>query len=123
MSTFRFKIDNPIDKRKEIANKILSAYTDRVPIIVEPNPRTGKPCINKQKFLAPAEISLSKFLNEIRKHITEVSPNSAIYLLTERNIVPCQSESLSRLFQQYADEDGFLYLHCCEENTFGSINI
>lgn len=119
MRTFKFKQEHPLEKRKELSNKIYSSYPDRTPIIVECDPRTGKPTINKCKFLVPSEITLSKFLVEIRKHIPNVSPNDALYLLNENGSAPRTTEIVSLIAERYKDEDGFLYLYCCEENVFG----
>lgn len=51
-------------------SQIREQYADRVPVIVERNPTSRNlPDIDKKKFLAPADITVAKFISEIRKHI------------------------------------------------------
>jgi GABA(A) receptor-associated protein len=112
-----FKDTHPFEKRKEISDKFRNDYPDRVPIIVEPAPNCRLPPLNKKKFLVPEEISVGKFVVEIRKHI-KLDASQAIFLFVD-NTIPTISHSIRHLDQKYKDPDGFLYLVYSGENTFG----
>ena len=47
-----------------------------------------------------------------------VSPEKAIFIFVN-NVIPPSSSLLSQVYQEHADEDGFLYVTYSSENTFG----
>jgi len=106
-----------LKKRKEVAERILAKYPDRIPVIVEKSPRSDAPDIDKKKFLVPSDITVGKFVYEIRKHM-QLSPEKAIFLFVN-NVLPPTAELMSRIYKDYKDEDGFLYITYSGENTFG----
>ncbi|KAN0040265.1 hypothetical protein ACTA71_012155 [Dictyostelium dimigraforme] len=115
-----FKNDHPLDKRREVAERIRSKYLDRIPVIVEKAPRSDAPDIDKKKYLVPADITVGKFVYEIRKHMTKVSAEKAIYLFVN-NTIPPTAALISQIYERYKDEDGFLYITYSGENTFGDL--
>jgi GABA(A) receptor-associated protein len=56
------------ESRVEVSGKMREQYPDRIPVIVERDPKARIADI-KKKFLAPADITMAKFISEIRKHI------------------------------------------------------
>ena len=44
-----FKEEHPPEKRKEVADRILDKYPDRIPVIVEKAPKSDAPDIDKKK--------------------------------------------------------------------------
>jgi len=113
-----FKQEHPLEKRKEVADRILQKYPDRIPVIVEKAPKSHAPDIDKKKYLVPADITVGKFVYEIRKHM-KLSPEKQIFLFVN-NVLPPTAALMSQVYQRYKDEDGFLYIMYSEENTFGS---
>jgi len=85
---------------------------------VERAPKSDVPDIERKKFLAPADISVQKFIAEIRKHI-KISPEKAIFIFVGNNIMPQPAAVMNNLYDQFKDEDGFLYVLYSGENTFG----
>jgi GABA(A) receptor-associated protein len=118
MSKSQFKAEHSLEKRKEVADKIRAKYPDRIPVIVEKAPKSDAPDIDKKKFLVPQDITVSKFVYEIRKHMSKLNPEKAIFLFVN-DILPPSSELMSRIYEKYKDEDGFLYITYSGENTFG----
>ncbi|GAM27810.1 hypothetical protein SAMD00019534_109860 [Acytostelium subglobosum LB1] len=114
-----FKHDHPFEKRKEVAERIRSKYQDRIPVIVEKAPRSDAPDIDKKKYLVPADITVGKFVYEIRKHMPKINAEKAIYLFVN-NTLPPTAALISQIYDRYKDEDGFLYITYSGENTFGS---
>jgi len=118
-TTLTFKQETPFDKRCHLSQKILQSYHDRVPVIVEKSPNSDIPDIQRKKFLAPAEINISKFQMEIRKHIA-IPPEKTIFLYVGNNVLPQQSATMAQIYNQYRDEDGFLYVVYSGESVFGA---
>lgn len=132
MSKFKQEISQ--DKRKLISTKILKKYPDRIPIIVEPC-REIDPKIKRRKFLVPSDVTMGFLIFEIRKYMDSLNSDSGItfyvhnrtvsrytnfFRSTELDIslVPI-SRIVSVIYNEYKDEDGFLYLVYAKENIFG----
>ena len=117
-----FKSETSFEKRQELCNRIKSQYRDRVPIIVETAPSNNKLTLKRKKFLAPRDISVGAFLGEIRKQAS-VNPEEAIFIFCGGNggvLVPT-SNNIAQVYEDYQDEDGFLYMTAALENTFGAL--
>lgn len=112
-----FKTEHDFEKRKEVAEKIRAKYPDRIPVIVEKAPRSDAPDIDKQKYLVPADITVGKFVYEIRKHM-RLNPEQAIFLFVNDTLPPTQA-LMSHIYEKNKDTDGFLYVTYSSENTFG----
>lgn len=110
---------HPVEARLNVALRLRNKYPDRVPIIVRTNPNGKQIQLTTFKFLTPRDITLARFLYELRKHVKSLSPHAAIYLLLEDGTLPPVSTLLSTLDEKHKNADGFLYFICCEENTFG----
>jgi len=114
----RFKFDSEFsfEQRKAEADRIRQKYSDRVPIIVEPE----KKCqieIDKKKYLVPNDLTIGQFLYVIRKRL-KLPAEKSLFLFVKSH-VPASSTLLSILYEQYADSDGFLKVTYNEENVFG----
>ena len=112
-----FKKAHSQEERKNVSERIRAKYPDRVPVIINKSPDSTLPICEKVKFIVPADITLGKFMYEIRKHI-ELAPECAIFLFIN-NILPPVTAEMSDIYSKYADEDGFLYIVYTGENTFG----
>jgi len=116
----KFKEEHDFDKRFSESKRILSTYPDRVPIIVEKsNNKNSKalPDIDKKKFLCPGDITVGQFQFVIRKRL-KLEAEQALFILI-RDKLPPSSALLSSVYQDYKDEDGFLYVVYATENVFG----
>jgi len=75
------------------------------------------PKINKNKFLASKELTMSQFLFTIRRRI-ELKPSESLFVLVNGQLVNGITP-LSKVHEDHKDEDGFLYMVYTSENTFG----
>lgn len=116
--TESFKDKHPFEKRLTEARNIRSKYPERVPVIVEKSISSDIVTIDKNKFLAPCDLTLGQFMFIIRRRM-RLPPEQAIFVFI-RNNIPMQSTLLSALYDEFADKDGFLYMTYAGENTFGS---
>jgi len=113
-----FKQDHPLEKRREVADRIKAKYTDLVPVIVEKAHNTDAPDIDKKKYLVPRDITVGKFVFEVRRHMS-LKADKAIFLFVD-NVVPPTGALISTIYDKHKDEDGFLYVTYSGESTFGS---
>lgn len=114
----RFKFDSEFtfDQRKSEADRILSKYPDRVPIIVEPSDGCAI-AIDKKKYLVPRDLSMGQFLFVIRKRL-KLPAEKALFMFVGSQI-PSSSSMLSTLHAQHVSPDGFLKITFSEESVFG----
>ena len=110
----KFTEEYRINECKRIINK----YPERIPIIVCKDKTCKLVDIDKQKFLVPRDMNLGQFIYIIRKRI-DLTSEKAIFLFTEKNTIPPTSSLISEIYDQYKNEDNFLYLIYAGENTFG----
>lgn len=116
-SYFKSFIRQPLEKRKETANKILRQYPDRVPVLIDRAVGSQIPLVDKHKYLVPSDITVGKFIFEVRKEIG-VSPGQALFFFVN-NILPPTNQLIGTLYNHYKNNDGFLYIVYSGESTFG----
>lgn len=107
-----------IKERKLKSNILLKKYPNRVPVIVKKS--TIKCNLNelkKKKYLIPNSMTLGELIVIIRKNI-ELSSSTALYIFVNNTMIP-SSDILAKIYHEYKNEDGFLYLYYTGENTFG----
>ena len=114
---FNFKEKFTLEERLEESTRILSKYSDRVPIIVEAKPNSNLQDLDKHKYLVPKEMTVGQFLYVIRKRL-KLKPEQAIFVFVD-NKMPATSELISTLYERSKNEDGFMYVLYSGENTFG----
>ncbi|XP_060589708.1 gamma-aminobutyric acid receptor-associated protein-like 2 [Ruditapes philippinarum] len=114
---FKFKEEHTFDQRKAESTKIRDKYPERIPVIVERDPKSQIQDIDKRKFLVPNDISVAQFMWIIRKRI-QLPSEKAIFLFVEK-VLPQSSASMGQVYEEHKDEDGFLYIAYSGENTFG----
>lgn len=67
------------------------------------------PVINKM-ILVPQDLQVFDFTLEIRKHIQLVSEKAIVLALGESGLPPPARANMGTIYQQYKDQDGFLYV-------------
>lgn len=108
----KFDFSTRINKSYKIMNK----YPTKIPIIFESND-ISIPRLKRKKYLVERDFTLGNLMYIIRKHL-ELSPDIAIYLLIGTKLYPA-SELLGFIYDNNADNDGFLYINYSGESTFG----
>nr|APU52176.1 ATG8-2 [Dugesia japonica] len=117
---FKFQIEHSFNKRLEDSQKIKAKYPQRIPIIVEKHPSSRLVEIDKHKFLVPADITVAQFMWILRKRI-DLSSDKALFLFVGKS-VPQASMTMGQLYEDFRDEDGFLYAAYSGENSFGNFS-
>ena len=120
MDAFR---QTPFAERREMAAKIRECHPGRVAVICGRGPtfaeshHGGVP--PKVKYLVPEGMTLGVFQCLIRRQFY-MGPSDALFFFCQGRLAATVA-TMARLFEEGRDEDGFLYLTCCGENTFGSL--
>jgi GABA(A) receptor-associated protein len=113
-----FKQKFSFSERTNESYRITNKYTNKIPIICEKNKYTHDlPEIKKTKYLATYDLTIGHFLYIIRQNIN-ISPEKALFVFIN-NIIPPTSANMITLYENYKDDDGFLYFNYSTENTFG----
>lgn len=110
-------MNKTFQERLEESYKIKNKYPDRVPVICEKNPGSGLDMLDKRKYLVPNDLTATQFLFIIRKRL-QLASEKGIFLFVN-NIIAPSTHTMIELYNQYKDEDGFLYMNYTEENVFG----
>ena len=118
---YRFKTENKdVNKRKQMSEKIIKQYPDKIPIICEKDPRSKMKKMDKSKFLVPRDFVVSQFNLIIRTKI-ELNQEESLFLLVDGKISLVGESRWGDIYEKYANkEDGFLYIVYAEELFKGS---
>eukprot|EP00930_Biecheleria_cincta_P084951 TRINITY_DN74374_c0_g1_i1.p1 TRINITY_DN74374_c0_g1~~TRINITY_DN74374_c0_g1_i1.p1 ORF type:complete len:126 (-),score=31.19 TRINITY_DN74374_c0_g1_i1:102-479(-) len=114
------------EKRSAEAQRILTKYPDRIPVICEKAGRSDLPEIEKKKFLVPGTMLCGEFKYIIHKHIQQavsgkgLAADQAIYLFVNKSNTSVKTGALmSEVYESHKADDGFLYITYSAENTLG----
>ena len=115
----QFQQNHSFQKRADEARRIIDKYPDRIPVIVEKDPRCKDiPDIDRKKYLVPDDLSMANFMYVIRKRI-KLSPEKSLYLFVDgTNMVPT-GQLVKTVYEEYSSPDNFLYIIYAGESTFG----
>ena len=115
----KFKTNFSFERREQESSKILTKYPNKIPVIVQRSERCKSiEDISKNKFLVPGDLTLAQFVYVIKKRIN-VGPEQAIYIFLNDKTLATPTYTLSQLYNEFRDNDGFLYLDYAGENAFG----
>jgi GABA(A) receptor-associated protein len=123
-NTSVFKESHSFEKRSTESLRIRSKYPDRIPVICDFKDEVLALIDNatpKVKYLVPNELTIGQFVYVIRKRLGIDSINSAqaLFLFVNDSILPPTSATVSSVYAQHKDLDGFLYITVATEKTFG----
>lgn len=116
-SKFKFKNEHKFDERVGESTRVLTKYPDRVPIICQKSNVKGTPDIDKNKFLAPKDLSIAQFMYAIKQRMN-VNSSESIFLFNNGQILS-GSTIIGDIYATNKDPDGFIYLEYSKENVFG----
>ena len=115
----RFKTKHHFLKRTSEATRILGKFPDRIPIIVEKDPRCKDiPDIDRKKYLVPSDLTMANFMYVIRRRI-KLIPEKSLYLFVDETNMVASSQLISSVYADFASPDKFLYILYAGESTFG----
>jgi GABA(A) receptor-associated protein len=116
---FEFDKNTPLEKRKEEVAKQLKNHPGKIPVIVQKSKvsKLTLPDTFKFKFLVTPDQTFGSFMFEMRKRL-RLTEEQSLFIFANGTIPP-SGNIMNDIHEKYKDEDGFLKLLFCEENTFG----
>lgn len=119
MSVYISQFKNyPLSQRQKETKNMMTNHPHRCPIFIA-KLDTDKilPHVEKNKYLVPYDFTMAQFSYTIRKK-TKLPPEVAMFLFINDIVVTTHS-MIGTLYEDYKNEDGFLYITYAGENTFG----
>lgn len=110
-----FKKKYSLEERKNKYNEIRKKYPDKYPIICYTSPEL--PNLKNSKFLVGSDLVYTNFLFSVRKNM-DIKPEESIYMFINNKLMS-SNKMMADIYENNHDEDGFLYVYICSENTFG----
>ena len=115
---FLFKKKKTLRERVVESVNIRNKYPGKIPVICE-RQGTNIPPTDRSKYLVPNDLTMGQFLYVIRKRLS-LDPSLGLFLFIGNDGTLMNGAKLiSECYNEYKDEDGFLYLKYSGENTFG----
>jgi len=102
------------------ANRILNKFPDRIPIIVEKDPNSDIEEIDKNKYLVPANIQWSTFVQVIRKRL-QLNSEKGLFIFVGNIMLNSAEMTVGQIYQEHRDKSGFLKILYSGENVFGTM--
>jgi len=113
--TKEFKERVPLEARKQQSMNILTKYPTSIPIFIDSS--SMHKAIDKPKFVIPDGFTMGQLMISIRTRM-KMNQSTALFVFIDNQLVPVTTV-ISSLYESHKDEDGFMYICCSEENTFG----
>lgn len=114
-----FKQTHTFSYRSEEVERVRAKYPNRIPVICESDPKGGSNIhLRNVKYLVPDSLTVGQFIYVLRNQLT-LRSEEAIFLMIN-NTLPPTAASMSQIYEQHRDPDGFLYGVVCKESTFGT---
>lgn len=115
----KFLDSTSVEYRQNMVRQISQERPNVVPIIlVRANGVDFD--LPKFKFLISSSNIFSTFVIDVRKQITNLNPSDTLFFFIN-GVMPVYHATMGQLYDKYANEDGFMYVMCVKENTFGQI--
>ena len=116
-STMRnqFKEKYTLEERMKQSSTILNKYKDSIPVYIDFT--NMNKTVEKSKFVIPNGFTVGQLLTAIRMKMN-LNAACALFIFINNRLVSVTTV-VSTIYESNKDEDGFLYVCCSEENTFG----
>ena len=115
-----FKTKSKLDKekRKEQSQKLLINYPDQVPVILEKDPSSKIQELKKINFLLEKKSTVNQFIQFIRRK-TNLKEGEALFLQAKGKYGISGEKNFGDIYNEYKDDDGFLYIMYATELIYG----
>lgn len=114
-ATKEFKERLSLEERKNQSKNILTKYPTSVPVFIDSS--SMHKLIDKPKFVIPNGFTMGQLMMSIRARM-KMNASTALFVFIDNQLIPVTTV-ISSIYESHKDNDGYLYVCCSEENTFG----
>ncbi len=114
-ATKEFKERLSLEERKNQSKNILTKYPTSVPVFIDSS--SMHKLIDKPKFVIPDGFTMGQLMMSIRARM-KMNAATALFVFIDNQLIPVTTV-ISSIYESHKDEDGYMYVCCSEENTFG----
>jgi GABA(A) receptor-associated protein len=114
-ATKEFKERLSLEERKNQSKNILTKYPTSVPVFIDSS--SMHKLIDKPKFVIPHGFTMGQLMMSIRARM-KMNASTALFVFIDNQLIPVTTV-ISSIYESHKDNDGYLYVCCSEENTFG----
>jgi GABA(A) receptor-associated protein len=114
-ATKEFKERLSLEERKKQSANILTKYPTSVPVFIDSS--SMHKMIDKPKFVIPDGFTIGQLMMSIRARM-KMNAATALFVFIDNQLIPVTTV-ISSIYESHKDEDGYMYVCCSEENTFG----
>merc|ERR1712038_368700 len=111
--SMNYKESTSLESRCQESKAIRAKHPDRVPCIVMAHRDSIYSDLKASKFLISNEYSLAQFYCIVRKRLNIRADQSIFFYC--KNTIPSAQTTIASLYDDFKNEDGFLYLTYSEE--------
>ena len=116
---FKFKNQLSGEERKKQCNLLLIANPDKIPVILEKDPKCKIEEIKKTKFLIQKNFNVNQFSRLIRA-LMNLNEEQALFFTAKGKYSITGEKTMSQIYRDFKDkEDGFLYIGYTTELVYG----
>ena len=115
------------DRRAESA-RVRQKHRGLLPVIVSLRERAedssagsgAAPDLTKCKFMVAPSLTFAHFRAFVRAKVRGLRAHESLFAFVgNRHALPAMSQPMALVYNEHHDDDGFLYVTCAKENTFG----
>ncbi|KAJ7559736.1 hypothetical protein O6H91_04G098900 [Diphasiastrum complanatum] len=117
MARTSFKDEHSLDERKSESARMRRKYPDRIPVIVERAKGSDLADMEKKKYLVPEDLTVGQFVYIVGKRL-HLTAGQALFIFIGK-VLPPTASLIGAIYNEYKDQDGFLYVTYSGEKTFG----
>lgn len=115
-----FKERHSFAERAQDAAEVRTQQPNKVPVVIERfEGEKYLPLLDRCKFLVPDHITVAELMQIVRRRL-HLHPDQSFFLLINEKSMVSNSTTMNVLYQQEADQDGFLYVVYTSQPSFGS---
>ena len=112
-----FKKTYDFNTRYNQCSNIIQKYPNRIPIILEHKPSSRSYTQhNTKKYLVPKHVTIGQFVYIIKKKLDMRTDDESLFF-SIHDTLPEITATLHEIYEQYKDNDGYLYILYFNENN------
>ena len=116
---FKFKKENELEKRKKQSSILLIKNPNKVPIILEKEPKCKIEGIKKTKFLVQKDFTVNQFSRMVRA-LMSIPEEEALFFTAKGKYTITGQKTMGQIYKDFKDkEDSFLYIAYTTELVYG----